>query len=397
MRRRPRGPGGASEPPAARHERRARGRARRLAATGAGVALVWGALGALGYVGGWQLHARDAAGTLVRAERTMARRAGATVAHREAGAPGSCVVSAPRTGELAGLLVVPAIHLTAPVEEGTSDAVLSVAVGHDPSSVWPGATGTAALLAHDVSYFVHLGALHPGDTIEYETACSTITFTVVRSQVVQAGTPLTDSTGPALVLDTCYPSNALFFTSQRLLVWADETGTTALARPPGEPMPAAPAVPASDQVSYQVPAPAALVAQGLTLQQNEAPMGTMTLSGQTSPGWEQSPGPLDLEAAALEAYFGGLHAMAQTQAGWWNAIAEPAVAPPPALRGATVTGHDSPLDVTIVSTHGAPTAVVLTTQLTLSGGPAPGTYDETVTAVVHGATVLLGGWTLRPA
>lgn len=394
MRRRLQASGGASDQPALRHERRGRGRARRLAATGAGVALVWGALGALGYVGGWQLHARAASGTLVRAERTMTRRAGETAPQRGAGAPGSCVVSAPRTGELAGLLVVPAIHLTAPVEEGTSDAVLSVAVGHDPSSVWPGATGTAALLAHDVSYFVHLGALHPGDTIEYETACSTTTFTVVRSQVVQAGTPLPDSTGPALVLDTCYPSNALFFTSQRLLVWADETGTTALARRPGGPVPA---VPPSDQVSYEVPAPAALVAQGLTLQQNEAPMGTMTLSGQTSPGWEQSPGPLDLEAAALEAYFGGLHAMAQTQTGWWNAIAEPGLAPPPVLRGATVTGHDAPLDVTIALTHGAPTAVVLTTQLTLSGGPAPGTYDETVTAVVRGATVLLGGWTMRPA
>ena len=37
-----------------------------------------------------------------------------------------------------GLLVIPAIGLTAPVEEGTDDAQLNVAVGHVPTSVWPG-------------------------------------------------------------------------------------------------------------------------------------------------------------------------------------------------------------------------------------------------------------------
>lgn len=374
---------------------------RRLAVTGLGVALVWGALGALGYVWGWQLHARHASGALVRAERTIARRAPErssppSRSSRPASHPQSCVVTAPRTGQLAGLLVIPAIHLTAPVEEGTSDTVLSVAVGHDPSSVWPGATGTSAFLAHDVSYFVHLGALQPGDTVEYETACSTTTFAVARSQVVEQGASIPDTGAPTLVLDTCYPSNALFFTSQRLLVWADETGTTTSRTAPSGSRSSL-AVPPTDQAAYQVPAPPALVAQGLTLQQNEAPMGTMTLSGQTSPGWEQSPGPMALEAAALVAYFGGLHASAETQSEWWGAIAEPAVAPPRALRGATVTGHDAPLNVTIVSAHGVASTVVLTTELTLSGGPAPGTYHETVTAVVRGATVLIGGWTLQPA
>lgn len=394
MRRRLRSAGGA-EPPAGPGGRSAR--ARRLAVTALAVALVWGALGALGYVGGWQLHAGRASGALVRAERTIARRTAAPSGPATGGSPGSCVVTAPKTGQLAGVLVVPALHLTAPVEEGTSDPVLSVAVGHDPSSVWPGATGTAAFLAHDVSYFVHLGALRPGETIEYETACSTTTFVVTRAEVVRQGTPIPDTRTPTLVLDTCYPSDALFFTSQRLLVWADETRTSRTARTGQEPGAPPTEAPAGDQETYRVPAPAALVAQGLTLQQNEAPMGTMTLSGQTSPMWEQSPGPLSLEAAALEAYFGGLHAVAQAQPGWWKAIAAPSVEPPAVLRGATVTGHDSPLDVTIVSTHQVASAVVLTTELTLAGGTAPGTYEETVRAVVHGATVLLGGWTLRPA
>ena len=45
-------------------------------------------------------------------------------------------------------------------------------------------------------------------------------------------------------------------------------------------------------------------------------MGTMTLV-KASVAFAESPGPLSLEAAALETYFGGLHAAAQHQAAWW--------------------------------------------------------------------------------
>lgn len=361
-------------------------RGRQLGLTAVGVALLWGALGCAGYVVGWQSHQRDARSVLVGSERSLIRHR-ATSAH-----PAPCTVSAPATGQLAGLLRIPALGLTAPVEEGTDDAELAVAVGHDPSSVWPGAVGTAVLLAHDVSYFVHLNELKPGDTVVYRTACDTVTYTVTGSQVVPQGSPVADSAGPTLVLDTCYPPNALFFTTERLLVRATET-----TGPAGDGATGALGVPPSDQVAYRVPAAPALVAQGLTLQQNEAPMGTMTLAGAPSPTWEQSPGPLALEAAALEAYFGGLKATSQRNAGWWSSVADPGVLPPPALRGATITGHDSPLDVTIDSTHGVADEVALTTTVTVSGGEAPGTYAEAVTASVVGGVVRLAGWSMVPA
>ena len=67
---------------------------------------------------------------------------------------------------------------SAPVEEGTDDQELNVAVGHDPQSVWPGVDGAAVFLAHDVSYFVHLNQLKPGDVITYQTACNTVKFQV---------------------------------------------------------------------------------------------------------------------------------------------------------------------------------------------------------------------------
>lgn len=373
---------GVASPTAARAGRRRR----RVVVTVLGASLLWGGLALAGYVYGWQHHAHDAGSTLVRSERTITHH----VAHRRSGGP--CVVAAPQPGQLAGILRIPALGLIAPVEEGTTDATLGVAVGHDATSVWPGATGTAVLLAHDVSYFVHLDELQPGDRIVYRTACTTVDYTVSGQQVVQQGTPVPNATTPTLVLDTCYPSNALFFTTQRLLVRATEsaggarTGATS-GRTSLDP-------PAVDGVSYSVPAPAPLVAQGLTLQQNEAPMGTMTLSGQPSPQWEQSPGPLALESAALEAYFGGIHAAAQEQTSWWSAIAEPGVAPPAPLRGAEITGHTAPLDVQITSSGGVPTAVTLTTTVTVSGGAAPGTYAETVGTTVHGSTVRIGGWAM---
>ena len=362
---------------------RPRARRTRIPVTVLGVALVWGSLGFSGYALGWQSHQRQAQRVLVRSERA------AMAAARHGTTP--CVVSAPRPGQLDGLLRIPALHLSAPVEEGTGDQELNVAVGHNRSSARPGTAGTSVFLAHDVSYFVHLDQLRPGDRVVYQSACNTVTYTVTGRRIVEQGTPVPVTATPTMVLDTCYPPNALFFTSKRLLVDATED-VGAASRPAGHDL----RLPAADRVSYRVPAPAALVAQGLTLEQNEAPMGTMTLAGDTSPGWEQSPGPLALEAAALEAYFGGLHAAAQLQAAWWAAIAGPRSPPPPALLGARITGHDSPLDVEIDSTKGVVTQVVLTTTVTLSGGRAPGPYRETVVTPVQASTVRIGSWALTP-
>ena len=213
-----------------------------------------------------------------------------------------------------------------------------------------------------MSYFVNLNALEPGDVITYATACNTVRFEVSGQQVVPAGSAVSNTTDPSLVLDTCWPPNALFFTPDRLLVRATEVGGghqghIACTRPRSSsrrwPGPTTPRRPRRAR------------AQGLTLEQNEAPMGTMNLV-RPSQAFAQSPGPLSLEAAALETYFGGLHAAAQRQTAWWSAMA-PGLAMPPQLAGASVSGHDSPLDVEIDSAGGTPSQVVLRTTVTLVG------------------------------
>ena len=344
-----------------------------------------------------QLHQDHAAQVLIQSEResfskesTTAQKEGiAAISGRAHGA--GCQLTGVKPGQLSGILSIPSIKLQAPVEQGTDDAELNVAVGHNPSSAWAGVDGAAVFLAHDVSYFVHLNSLKPGDIITYKTACSTVQYRVSGSQIVAAGSPVYDTpSSPTLVLDTCWPPNALFFTSQRYLVRATEiTGAvqgSSLAK--GQQL-----VSTGQSYTFTSPAPAPLVAQGLTLDQNYAPMGTMQLVN-ASENFSQSPGPLSFEHTALEDYFGAVHAGAQQQTAWWAAMA-PGVPLPPQLLGVGSSPHyDAPLNVEIDSDQaGNPTQVVLRTTVTLSVGSSPGEHGLTVILPVHKGVVTIGSWT----
>jgi sortase A len=352
-------------------------------ATGLGVCLLWAAigLGVFAYV--HQKH-QESAGVVLKAAAVK------TIEARSHGA--ACQLVGVKTGQLSGILSIPAIKLQAPVEQGTDDAELNVAIGHNPDSVWPGLNGASVFLAHDVSYFVHLNSLKPGDTITYQTACSTVQYKVSGSQIVQAGSPVYNTpSSPTIVLDTCWPPNALFFTSQRYLVRATEvTGAVVASNlKKGHQL-----VTSGASYAYQTVAPAPLVAQGLELDHgNYAPMGTMQLVN-ASVAFSQSPGPLTLEHAALNTYFGGWHAGSQRQASWWSTLA-PGVAMPAQLSGAGQNPHyNSTLNVEIDSDrNGNPSQVVLHANVTVAGGSAPGTYNETVVLPVHGSTVSISSWT----
>ena len=143
---------------------------RRVGVTLVGVVLLFAAVFAASYALAHQEHQHHAQAVLLGSERA----AMAKIAAQSHGA--SCQVAGVSPGQLSGILTVPALNLSAPVEEGTDDQELNVAVGHDPQSVWPGVDGAAVFLAHDVSYFVHLNELKPGDVITYQTVCTTVQF-----------------------------------------------------------------------------------------------------------------------------------------------------------------------------------------------------------------------------
>ncbi len=142
--------------------------------------------------------------------------------YRQVGASGNSSCSAtPGTG----ILTIPKLSLTTPVEQGLNNAVLDVAIGHDPATSWPGPSTAALFAAHGVSFFSHLNQLSPGDIITHAIPCATYTFRVEGAQGTSLGAPISLPNQGALVLDTCYPLNALWYTPDRYVVTASYVKT----------------------------------------------------------------------------------------------------------------------------------------------------------------------------
>jgi sortase A len=293
-----------------------------------------------------------------------------------------------------GLLEAPALGLVAPVLEGTGDVVLNDAVGHVPASAWPGHAGTSVFAAHDVTWFSGIDRLDPGDEIRYVTPCRTYTYRVTSHRVVPAGYPVHNTAIPSIVLDTCYPLDALYLTSSRYLVYAT-LATTSPASASRPPQPSS-AQPSSAQLT--VPAPRALAAEGLALDQNDGPLGILRFSGSPSPAWRQTSAPLAAEAAALTAYFGVIRSAEQGQRAWWADLA-PSV-PLSAAAGlwhGDITGYDAQIDVVLHVRDDLALGAVLSTVLSTAGSAHPGTYDVTVTeTVTGGGKLMVTGFAMRP-
>lgn len=287
-----------------------------------------------------------------------------------------------------GLLEIPSLEVVAPVQQGTGDAVLAVAVGHDPYSVWPGKGGNAVLLAHDVSYFSTIDQLKPGAAIDYVTPCTTYDFRVSSHAIVTAGSPVYDTKTPSLTLVTCWPTDALWFTPDRYLVTAAEVGKRATG---------------SSHHAYMtvsnpptVPVPAELASQGVTLATYSLPMGTFTLAGSPTAAWAQTTSPLLIEGSAVQAFIAGVRALTQDRLDWWHAIA-PGVKPPAPLVGASNPGYETATNVTVHATGVAATSVTLTDTVSVTGGKHPGRYVMTVRTVVHGHTMTIVSWKMTPS
>ena len=289
----------------------------------------------------------------------------------------------------AGLIAAPAIGLQAPVVEGVGNAQLDVAVGHVPGSVWPGQLGTAVLSAHDVSWFSRINHLHPGDTVTFTDRCQTLRYRVVGDQVVRSGSPLYSTLAPRLALVTCYPLNALFLTPQRYVVEADLVSVSDHGA--GAPQP--PALPPP----LVVPAPQALAAQGLTLATNDAPLGTLGLTGSPSVTWQQSPVPLQVESSVLALYFAAVRSAEQRQAAWWQAVApEVPFEKAAPLAGATIARNDRSVTPVLDVTGSTVTGATVTARPEVAGGSRPGVYALTMSAAVRGSDLVVTGWSMVP-
>jgi len=216
------------------------------------------------------------------------------------------------SGSDPGILEIPAIGLVAPVLNGLSDAVLNVAVGHVIGTPWPGNAGESIVEAHDVSYFTNVGKLRAGDEVLWITRCARSEFTVLGTSIHEPGALLyPPSTGPGLALVTCYPTDALFWTNERYVVATELVSSTVSQQN----------VPAASNLGVpqlKVPAPPALVAEGLALDQNSLLLGVLRVTGSPDALWTSGPAPLDVEADALAVFFGAEKAVAQNNRSWWS-------------------------------------------------------------------------------
>ena len=198
----------------------------------------------------------------------------AKIARQNHGA--SCQVAGVQPGQLSGILTIPAIDLHAPVEEGTDDPELNVAVGARPAiGVARRRRGGGLPRARRQLLRAPRRAASRVTPITYATACDTVTFRGQRPAGRGGGVAgrhrrRSESRARHLLAPQRAASSP-----PTALVRATEVG----ARDQGQqPEPGCASSSRRWQsTDYMSSAPPALRAQGLTLEQNEAPMGTMSL------------------------------------------------------------------------------------------------------------------------
>jgi len=259
-------------------------------------------------------------------------------AHREAqpaGKPGGKQVSKAvcHAPEWPQELVIPALHLIAPVEAGDGSSVLSHAVGWDPASGLPEPGRDAVLVAHDVSWFSQLPALHVGDAVDLVNECGIANeFRVVMHEVTHPGAHITPPASGAVVMSTCWPSNALWFTPDRYVVvagWVGENETHPTSTTPAH---------AVAPTKVTVPQDA----RALTLNDYPSPMGEETSQGAPPAGWTPGLGWELLQAA--QKLWVAAHLDAGSNQAAWSQVAPTVPFPTAPLP------HSGQVNVTLVFT-----------------------------------------------
>lgn len=287
------------------------------------------------------------------------------------------------------VLSIPSLGVDAPVISGVTDPTLDVAVGHEDGTSWPDQVGTDVLAAHDVTFFARISELRPGRTITLSDACRTWTFRVQGGQVVKAGSPVSRSTtGRPLVLVTCYPTNALYYTNTRYVLTAQFIGVTQAvpSKVPdltGEPLVLPPGLPSD---------PAALSVDTVGI-----PLGTLTFGPNLSQQWKESKLGFQASNAATHLMVAGWDAARDRDLPEWNTLA-PSV---PINNATTATNGSlrwaSLADVAVDGSGSAASGTTITAAVTVVHGGYRRAYRLTVSATVSPKNVLtISSWILTP-
>ena len=128
-------------------------------------------------------------------------------------------------GFLIGRMDIPRIGISVMVLEGDDDGVLQKAVGHIPTTSFPGGPGNVAIAGHRDTFFRALRDIRKDDEITLTTMGGVYNYRVGRTEKVSPKDVqvLTSSPRPTLTLITCYPFDYIGPAPERFVVQAWET------------------------------------------------------------------------------------------------------------------------------------------------------------------------------
>ena len=155
-------------------------------------------------------------------------------------APGSAPAPPPRPNQpirppvaadgVVGRLSIPRLQLSAVVREGVGEDTLRVALGHIPTTAFPGQPGNVAVAGHRDTLFRELRNIRSDDVILFETLGGNYAYRVQSTQVVNPDDVAVLKPGPSpeLTLVTCYPFSYVGSAPQRFIVKATLVGRAIL-------------------------------------------------------------------------------------------------------------------------------------------------------------------------
>ncbi|MDW2878212.1 MULTISPECIES: class D sortase [Bacillaceae] len=113
-----------------------------------------------------------------------------------------------KTGDIIGILEIPALKAELPIIEGTDEEELEKGVGHYAGTVFPGQKDQILLSGHRDTVFRKIGELKMGDELVVKMPYGDFTYEIIESFIVDADdTTVIKPTAPEeiLTLSTCYP------------------------------------------------------------------------------------------------------------------------------------------------------------------------------------------------
>lgn len=179
------------------------------------------------------IRERTPFGFLLGNERTPAVRSEGPVA-RPHPAPESNMAPPPE-GALLGRIEIQRLGLSAMVRQGVDAKMLSVAVGHVPSTALAGQAGNFAIAAHRDTLFRGLKDIRKGDLVTFRSQIGTYTYKVLATKIVKPSDvsvlradgggliPASVDSGPPshlLTMITCYPFYYVGSAPKRFIVEA---------------------------------------------------------------------------------------------------------------------------------------------------------------------------------